>query len=387
MSFSLPSAKDLEEGRFARVNSRAASMILAALKEEVRTECVAKKVTGSSAGLLFRLLTLYRPEGENEKIMILSQLQSDPKHSDPGKAAEALRAWLRWLQRADEVSVAKPDPSILARGLTAMTAEILQKNPEAMFRTSLVKSTLQVDTVPTMTSVLEFHRHLTSEMEILQTSSRKIRKADEMAEGARLRSLEKEKEMEKPPSSSTKRPCKFFAKDDAGCRRGANCQYQHSWDGGVGHLQKDCPTKEGQKGGGKAADASLDKEKDKGKGKGKDEAKGAMRAMTCAEGAASSATAASSTTSPSQHHGANAERGEWTGADFKELLSETTQVLKSMMTSGAAGLSRTTTTPEDDLYDTLQRQLDALKLRALTASSAMALSRRDFREKMDPRTN
>ena len=61
VSFSLPPTKDLEEGRFARVNSRAASMILAALKEEVRTECVAKKVTGSSAGLLFRLLTLYRP--------------------------------------------------------------------------------------------------------------------------------------------------------------------------------------------------------------------------------------------------------------------------------------------------------------------------------------
>ena len=65
--------------------------------------------------------------GENEKIMILSQLQSPPKHSDPGKAAEALRAWLSWLQRADDVSVAKPGPSILARGLTAMTAEILHK--------------------------------------------------------------------------------------------------------------------------------------------------------------------------------------------------------------------------------------------------------------------
>ena len=199
-----------EEGRFARVNTRAASMILAALKEEVRTECVAKKVTGSSAGLLFRLLTLYRPGGENEKIMILSQLQSPPKHSDPGKAAEALRAWLRWLQRADDVSLAKPDPNILARGLTAMTAEILQNNPEAMFRTSLVKSTLQVDTVPTMTSVLEFHRHLTSAMEVLQTSPRKTRKADEI-----------------------------------GGRK-------------AGHLQKDCPTKEGQKAGGKAADASPD---------------------------------------------------------------------------------------------------------------------------------
>ena len=79
--------------------------------------------------------------------------------------------------------------------------------------------------------------------------------------------------------------------------------------------------------------------------------------MTCAKGAASSATAASSTTLPSQHHGANAESA---GADLKELFSETMQVLKSMMTSGAAGPSRTTTTPEDEPYDTLQRQLDAL---------------------------
>ena len=46
------------------------------------------------------------------------------------------------------MSVAKPDPSILARGLTNMTIDILQKNPESMFRTSLVKSSLQVDTIP-----------------------------------------------------------------------------------------------------------------------------------------------------------------------------------------------------------------------------------------------
>ena len=88
VSYVLPATKDLEEGRFAGVNSRASSMILAALAEGVKVECVAKKVTGSSAGLIFRLLTLYRPGGENEKVMILNQLQSPAKYVEAGKAAE-----------------------------------------------------------------------------------------------------------------------------------------------------------------------------------------------------------------------------------------------------------------------------------------------------------
>ena len=92
---------------------------------------------------------------------------------------------------------------------------------------------------------------------MLQTSPRKGRRGEEGQEGAKLRALEKDKHDLLPANNGDKKKlCRYFAKDDAGCRRGAKCPFEHVWDttpkkgrcllcSAVGHLQKDCPTKEG----------------------------------------------------------------------------------------------------------------------------------------------
>eukprot|EP00439_Symbiodinium_sp_Y106_P035196 s3238_g4.t1 len=115
-----PKDASLEDGRWGRVNSRAASMIVLALHENVRSEMVARRLTGSTVSLLFRLMTLYQPGGEAERSRILSNLQNPPEESEPQKAVEALRAWDRWLRRCRELSLATPDPTILSKGLTKM---------------------------------------------------------------------------------------------------------------------------------------------------------------------------------------------------------------------------------------------------------------------------
>ena len=74
----------LEDGRWGRVNSRAASMIVLALHENVRSEMVARRLTGSTVSLLFRLMTLYQPGGEAERSRILSNLQNPPEESVQG---------------------------------------------------------------------------------------------------------------------------------------------------------------------------------------------------------------------------------------------------------------------------------------------------------------
>ena len=295
------------------------------------------------AGLIFRLLTPYRPGGESEKVMILKELRNAVKYTDAGKAAEGLRAWFRWLQRADNVSVAKPDPSILARGLTNMTVDILRKNPEAMFRTSLVKSSIQVDTIPTMTTVLEYHRHLTSEMEVLQTSPRKGERIEEGQEGAKLRALERDRKKSESWQAAgekrkkKKKQCRYFAKDDAGPRQGAKCPFEHAWDttskkgrcllcSAVGHLQKDCPSRDGARDLSRSPDGGADTAK----GEGKDKVKGAASMLTTTKGPPSSTPTSPTTSTASQVAEA---RGSNVSPDLKELLNETTQVLKSMMTA------------------------------------------------------
>ena len=64
-----PFSRELEEGRYARVNARAASMIMTALDSTVSGELVARRLTQSTPALLFRIMTLYQPGGEFERDM------------------------------------------------------------------------------------------------------------------------------------------------------------------------------------------------------------------------------------------------------------------------------------------------------------------------------
>ena len=148
-----PFSKELEEGRYTRVNARAASMIMLALDSPVSGEIVARRLTQSTPALLFRILTLYQPGGEYEKGWVLKQLQSPEPASDAVKALETLRSWSRWSRRSEDLGLARPDPTILARGLTSIVQPVLEKDYEANFRTSLIRNSLKIGTAPTNVSV------------------------------------------------------------------------------------------------------------------------------------------------------------------------------------------------------------------------------------------
>ncbi|CAE7033302.1 RE2, partial [Symbiodinium sp. KB8] len=158
-------SEELEDGRWSRVNSRAASMILSSLDETIRSELVSRRMTGSTTSIVFRLLTLYQPGGEEEKYRTLQQLQAPPQESEAPKAVEALRAWHRWLRRCRELNIQAPDPSLLVRGLNAIVKGVLERHSEASFRTNLVRSNLRVDTNPSYETVDKFYKHLMGECE------------------------------------------------------------------------------------------------------------------------------------------------------------------------------------------------------------------------------
>ena len=100
---------------------------------------VARRLTGSTVSLLFRLMTLYQPGGEAERTRILANLQSPPEEGEPQKVVEALRAWDRWLRRCKELSLATPDPTILSQGLSKMVRKVMEQNVDMGFRTNLVE--------------------------------------------------------------------------------------------------------------------------------------------------------------------------------------------------------------------------------------------------------
>ena len=281
-----PEVKDLEDGKYSRVNSRAAAMVVTSLHETVRQEVVARRLAGTTVGLIFRLLTLYQPGGEDEKFKILQNLQAPAAETEAGKAVSSLRAWSRWLRRCRELNVQAPDPSLLARGLSTMVRSVLEKSPDASFRTSLVKSTLQIDTTPSYDKVDSYYKHLMAECEALSVSAKatpsttmvsvqpapkpdpKLRpmKPEPKAtpatpptrtSGSATTTTPANAEAEKHDKPKSEVQCRFFGRTAKGCTRAAKCPFKHSWEGlekkdrclvcgGKGHAAKECPTKKAQ---------------------------------------------------------------------------------------------------------------------------------------------
>ena len=171
LSIAPPVEGELEQGKWSRVNARASTMIMASLDAAVSSEMVARRLTKSSPGLVFRLLTLYQPGREQEKGLIHHQLQSPASASTAQGAVDALRAWGRWLRRSETIGLTKPDPTILIRSLGMIVSLVLASEYHANFRTSLVRSALKVDTAPSYESVESFYQHLLAEMEARATGT------------------------------------------------------------------------------------------------------------------------------------------------------------------------------------------------------------------------
>ena len=85
---------------------------------------------------------MYQPGGESEKAYILQYLVTPPKAQTVVEMVATLRQWERMLLRADNLSIAKPDPSLLVRGLNALVGDVWAKDRDVTFRTQLVKSRL-----------------------------------------------------------------------------------------------------------------------------------------------------------------------------------------------------------------------------------------------------
>ena len=166
--------------------------------------------------------------------------------------------WLRYYQRAKDLKLSTPDPSLLVKSLDAMLKKPVADNPEVGFRMNLLRYHLKVDFSPSEDSVLAIHRAFLAEFE--QMGHKKRKPPSDTQPAPRLRALEKE-QPQLPTSSTTgtkgsTKPCRFYLSDE-GCRRGKACRFERTMKdlskaerrdrcyecGGKGHLATACPTK------------------------------------------------------------------------------------------------------------------------------------------------
>ena len=162
-------SSQLADIRFQRLESRAFSMLQAALPKAVKDELLATR-TLTTVSAIFVTLKLYAPGGLAERNELLDSLTSLGVAKTAQDAVAQIRRWHRCLARAQGMGVAVPDPARLIKALDGLSEGLLRKHTQVAFRLSQARTYLQLDHVPSMSALQEFARIMQSEWEMIAVS-------------------------------------------------------------------------------------------------------------------------------------------------------------------------------------------------------------------------
>ena len=226
--------KELQGTRWTRMEKRACSLLLQAIPDSQKEDVIASRSL-SVLGIITRLMVNYQPGGAHEKAAVLMALESPAEALAVGDAITGLRRWLRWKRRALDINVSLPDPMVLLRGLDKMVGRVLGSNPALQFRLNLVRTTLKVDSMPTLTTVEQSAESTMAELDQLAYSRRKEKGASGNQEIAKpkVKKIEEvkiedqgQKGFGKGGKTGKTPLCRFFP-SEGGCRKGKACRFSH----------------------------------------------------------------------------------------------------------------------------------------------------------------
>eukprot|EP00439_Symbiodinium_sp_Y106_P070347 s1173_g12.t1 len=257
----LPS--EWEDPKYSKLEKRVAAMLVGALPQPMKEEMVAYRVRRVHQQL-FRLLVNYQPGGSTDRALVLAQLEPKDGATDPTEVIGALRRWFRWLQRAQDLQLSLPDPSVQIRALSTITKKLAERNADLQFKIALAKTELRVESRPTQDTALRFFQHLLAEIEQLgpgksqrtstTTTPTTTTTSDARVKGAQVTPKGHPTSPKEGKGDGKGGLCKWFISDQ-GCGRGRACRYLHDWTqvvkaerclvcGSKQHKLKDCPRKD-----------------------------------------------------------------------------------------------------------------------------------------------
>ena len=274
-----------DEVKYQRVESRAVSLILAAIPQHIRDEAVSNRWL-SSAALLFRLQCVYQPGGASERSMLLSQLTLPEVVTTVKSAVVMLRKWQQNFYRVRELGASMPDPSLLLAGIDKATVGLLGQHHSLGFRVNAFRHKVALDYNPTVPSIVQLVRLLQAECEASALSNADAHVPDKKARAAAARGdnvvdpstpkvapPNKPEDTPNPPGikalegnekggkgkgkgkgkglGSEQNPCHNF-NEAKGCKFGDACHFKHDRAtarkqkrclacGQDGHFRPDCP--------------------------------------------------------------------------------------------------------------------------------------------------
>jgi hypothetical protein len=335
----------------------------------VREELVSARRL-SVFGILTHLLLTYCPGGVQEKQTLLRNLEDPSEIQSMAEAPAALRRWMRWRKRTQEIGAVSPDPTILLKGLNKMTKKLLEGHRELQFRISLIRSSLLVDTAPSEVNIGQLATHILSEVDQLAHIDKKGAQAGQKGDQAKLKTMEvdegdkgKGKGKEAQEEAKGKARCKFYL-SEAGCRRGKECSWPH--EGGDGkrrcyicgsteHLAPSCTRprvpNDGSPRKQKSAKAEGEELSPQSKEESPSKRSPAEQSMRDRKGSPAEQSMRDRKGSPAEQ-------------SMRDLLEEANKMLKSLTTTSSASseASKEEDTKEE-IMQRLQQQLNAIKLK------------------------
>ena len=145
-------------------------MVMLALHETVRVEMVQRRTTGSTVGILFRLLTLYQPGGQREVVTILQSLQQ-PESESPEEGCGFFEVVGEMVAEMQRLGGLRPRSQPLDKRPHYHDEEGVGRRPRSEFPNEFGEEQLAVDTTPTYETVEKFYNHLLAECESMVVSS------------------------------------------------------------------------------------------------------------------------------------------------------------------------------------------------------------------------
>ena len=159
-------------GAYCRVVASAVSLLLEVLPEVLTADVVASRVI-TCVAVLFAVFKRFQPGGPSERAGLLSYLSQGQEAGTAVEAAQLLRQWRRWHQRAVELQASLPDPSLQVVALDKIVKRVAAQPPHShvAFRISTFRNSRDLDFAPTQAVVLTYSELLLAEFDNLANSA------------------------------------------------------------------------------------------------------------------------------------------------------------------------------------------------------------------------
>jgi hypothetical protein len=164
LSMTFPEEDEESDENYAKVRSVITEMLLKAIPKDLASEIITKRFEDPMKILLV-IMIKYQPGGRKERGALLQQITYPEACWKEDKALEGIREWRRRIERAKELKLVVPDPSVMLSALDAITEKVMKKDSRRTFRLESIREEIKADLIPTYETVGKLTTVIEAELE------------------------------------------------------------------------------------------------------------------------------------------------------------------------------------------------------------------------------